>query len=80
MSQENLTTLLSLEECKVILDKYYQETSKNYEVQTYNIKSATEAKGFLGEYFHLTIECLEKHREENEVGLLDDYVLFDQNI
>ncbi|XP_037821499.1 uncharacterized protein LOC119610396 [Lucilia sericata] len=68
MSAENLASLLSLDECKVIVDKLNQETGQQLQIKTFNIISATEAKGFLGEYFHLTIECF---RPDNDKELID---------
>ncbi|XP_065357894.1 uncharacterized protein LOC135952046 [Calliphora vicina] len=67
MSQEHLASLLNSDECKEIVTKVNHETGNNLQVKTFTIVSATEAKGFLGEYFHLTIECF-KPNNDNELA------------
>ncbi|KAM7353571.1 uncharacterized protein ACRADG_005577 [Cochliomyia hominivorax] len=68
MSQNNLASLLSQQECQEIVNKYNEETNNNFLVRSHTIASATEAKGFLGEYFHLTIECFNSFDgNENEL-------------
>lgn len=59
MSHRNYSALLSLDECQTIILKYQQESALDTQlkVQSYEILSATDAKGFLGEYFHLFIKC-----------------------
>ena len=75
MSHLNLANLLSLDECQVIISKYREESAygNQLKVQSYEIVPATEAKGFLGEYFHLFIKCYSTNEEDLEVIALNRF-------
>lgn len=67
MPLEQLAPPLNLNDCKQIVQKINQETKNNLHVDAFFVTSAAEAKGFLGEYFHLKIQCI-KYDKESEVG------------
>ncbi|TMW50697.1 hypothetical protein DOY81_004221 [Sarcophaga bullata] len=74
MSHRNFVNLLSLDECQIIISKYCEESNYGTElkVHSYEIVPATEAKGFLGEYFHLFIKSYPTNEHDLELSVINE--------
>lgn len=57
MSDEHLATPITGQQCKQILRKYNEDHETDLKLLSYSVMAAEEAKGFLGEYYHLNVLC-----------------------
>ncbi|XP_075153170.1 uncharacterized protein LOC142226827 [Haematobia irritans] len=68
MFDGDLATIISEQECKSIVKKYNDVHEKNFKMSTYSVIPAAEVKGFLGEYYHLIIQCRESPIDVTDNG------------